>query len=156
MNPRAWSPLQWTLTIVVVVGLAIDAFVHYDLAAAFANNKTSTLSEPELFRFEATVAIIAAVALVVRPRRYTAGFAFLVGAAGTVLVLVYRYVNVGKIGPIPQMYDPYWGPGAEKVLSLLGEAAAAVAALWLFAIFHQQAKAGTTTSRAPATRSVVG
>jgi hypothetical protein len=155
MNPRAWSPLQWTLMIVVVVGLAIDAFVHYDLASAFANNKTSTLSEADLFRVEATAAVVAAVALIVRPRRYTAGFAFLVALAGTVAVIVYRYVDVGSFGPIPDMYDPYWAP-AEKNISLIGEVVATVAGLWLFMLIHQQAKGSTTTRSAPATRTVVG
>jgi hypothetical protein len=156
MNPRAWSRLQWTLTIVVVVGLALDAFVHYHYASAFASNKTSTLSETELFRVEATAAIIAAVALIVRPRRYTAGFAFLVGLVGVVAVVLYRYVNVGKIGPIPNMYDPFWGPGALKVLSLIGEGAAAVGGLWLFMLFHQQTRSSTTSSSAPVTTTVVG
>jgi hypothetical protein len=155
MNPRAWSPLQWTLMIVVVVGLAIDAFVHYDLASAFANNKTSTLSEADLFRVEATAAVVAAVALIVRPRRYTAGFAFLVALAGTVAVIVYRYVDVGSFGPIPDMYDPYWAP-AEKNISLIGEVVATVAGLWLFMLIHQQAKGSTTARSAPAARTVVG
>ena len=42
-------------------------------------------------------AVIAAVALLVRPRRYTAAFAFLVAAAGTAAVVVYRYVAVGAM-----------------------------------------------------------
>jgi hypothetical protein len=124
---------------VVVVGLAIDAFVHFDLAGAFAGNKTSTLSEADIFRADATVALIAAIALLVRPRRYTAAFAFLVAAAGTTAVIVTRYVNVGKIGPIPNLYDPYWAP-FEKGLSVIGEAAAALAALALLAILHRQTR----------------
>jgi hypothetical protein len=139
MGTRNWSPMQVALTVVVVAGLAIDAFVHFDLASAFKNVKTSTLSEADLFRAEASVAIVAAVALLVRPRRYTAGFAFLVAAAGTVAVIVYRYVDVGAFGPFPNMYDPFWLPTG-KWLSAIGEAAAALAALALFMIFHAQAR----------------
>ena len=131
--------LQWTLIAVVVVGLAVDAFVHFDLASAFKHNKTSTLSETDLFRAEAVAAIVAAVALVVRPRRYTAAFAFLVAAAGTAAVIVYRYVDVGAFGPIPNMYDPYWAP-AGKTISAVAEGVAALAALALFAQFHLLAR----------------
>ena len=139
VSVRNSSATQWALIAVVVVGLAIDAFVHFDLASAFAGVKTSTLSQADLFRVEAVAAIVAAVALLVRPRRYTVAFAFLVALAGTVAVVLYRYVDVGKIGPIPDMYDPFWAP-AEKTLSLIGEAAATVAGLWLLVRFHTQAR----------------
>jgi hypothetical protein len=134
MSNRSRLTIRAVLTVIVVAGLAIDAYVHFHLASAFKQNKTSTLSETDLFRAEAVAAIVAALALLLRPRRYTAAFAFLVAAAGTVAVVVYRYVNVGKIGPIPNMYDPYWLP-AEKTLSLVAEAVAAVAALALVAMF---------------------
>lgn len=137
MNIRGRSATEIGLIVIAVLGLAIQAFVHFDLASAFAGNKTSTLSESDLFRAEATAAVIAAVALLVRPRRYTAAFAFLVAAAGTAAVIVYRYVNVGKFGPIPNMYDPYWAP-FEKNLSVYGEAAATLAALALFVVLGRR------------------
>ena len=135
MSSRGRLALQVVLTAIVVAGLAVDAYVHFHLASAFEQVRTSTLSQADLFRVEATLAVIAAVALLVRPRRYTAAFAFLVAAAGTVAVVLYRYVDVGKIGPIPNMYDPYWAP-AEKTLSVFAEALAALAALGLFVMFH--------------------
>jgi phosphatidylglycerophosphatase A len=135
MSSRGRLALQVVLTAIVVAGLAVDAYVHFHLASAFEHVRTSTLSQADLFRVEATLAVIAAVALLVRPRRYTAAFAFLVAAAGTVAVVLYRYVDVGKIGPIPNMYDPYWAP-AEKTLSVFAEALAALAALGLFVMFH--------------------
>lgn len=131
MSSRALT-VRTVLIAVVVVGLAIDAYVHFHLAgsSSFKANKTSTVSEATLFRIEAVAAVLAAVLLLVRPNRYTAGFAFLVGAAGLAAVIVYRYVDVGKIGPIPNMYDPFWLP-TEKWLSAIAEAAAALAALAL-------------------------
>jgi len=140
MNTRTRSALTWVLIAVVVIGLAVDAFVHFDLASAFKNNKTSTLSEADLFRLEAVAAIVAVVALVIRPRRYTAAFAFLVSAAGTAAVVVYRYVDVGAFGPFPNMYDPYWAP-VGKNLSAIGEAVAAVGSVALFVIFQRQSRA---------------
>lgn len=116
---------------VVIAGLGIDAFVHVHVASAFAHNKTSVLSETALFRIDAALAVIAALALLLRPRRYTAAFAFLVAAGGAVAVVLYRYVDVGKLGPLPNMYDPFWAP-FEKNLSAVAEALAAIAALVLF------------------------
>ena len=131
MNTLTRSGTQWVLTALVVLGLAVDAFVHFDLASAFDGNRTSVLSEAQIFRAQSIVAIIVALGVLVRPRRYTAVLAFLVAASALIAVVLYRYVDIGAIGPIPNMYDPYWGP-IGKVLSLIGEALAAVAALLLF------------------------
>jgi hypothetical protein len=139
MTARGWLAIQWALTAVVVAGLAVDAFVHFDLASAFQNVKSSVLNEAELFRAEATVAVVAAVAVLVRPGRYTAAFAFLVAAAGTVAVVLYRYVDVGGFGPVPNMYDPFWAP-AEKTLSAVAEGLAALAALALFLVFRSRTR----------------
>jgi len=141
--------MQVALTAIVVTGLVVDAFVHFHLASAFPHNKTSTLSEADLFHLEAIAAVIAAAALLVRPRRYTAAFAFLVAAAGTGAVVVYRYVDIGAIGPIPNMYDPYWAP-ATKVLSVIAEAAAAVAAGMLLVVLHRQPRAAANEALAHA------
>jgi hypothetical protein len=137
VNIRHAPALQVTLTAIAVVGLAIDAFVHLDLASSFEHVKTSTLSQADLFRVEAVAAIVAAVGLLVRPRRYTAAFAFVVAAAGLIAVVVYRYVDVGAFGPVPNMYDPYWQP-AGKWLSAVAEAAAAIAAAALFVTLHRR------------------
>ena len=153
MSVASRKPVQLALVAVVVVGLAIQAFVHFHLAGSFPRNKTSTLSEEDLFNAEAVAAVVAAVALIVRPRRYTAGFAFLVAAAGTAAVILYRYVNVGKIGPIPNMYDPYWAP-FEKNLSVIAEIIAAVAAAVLFAVLHAQSRGTSTTRQVASSRSV--
>src|SRR5260221_11090932 len=67
----------------------------------------------------AGLAIIAALALVVRPRRWTALIALLVSAGGFAAVLVYQYIDVGAIGPLPNMYGPLRYP--EKTLSVWAE-----------------------------------
>lgn len=140
MNARGWLVTQWALIALTVAGLAIDAYVHFDLASAFANVKTSTLSQADLFRAEAIAAVIAAIALLVRPNRLTAALAFLVAASGTVAVVLYRYVDVGAFGPVPNMYDPYWEP-AKKTLSVIAEAVAALAALGLLVMFQMRRRA---------------
>ena len=106
MKERDGAALRTALVVIVVVCLAVDAYVHFHLASAFKNVKSSTLSEADLFRGEATAAVLAALALLLRPRPITAAFAFLVAAAGAVAVVFYRYVDVGGFGPFPNMYHP--------------------------------------------------
>jgi hypothetical protein len=142
--------LRWSLIVITAAGLAVDAYVHFHLASAYSGVKTSTMSQGDLFRVEATLAAIAAIAVVVRPRRYTAAFAFLVAAGGVAAVVFYRYVDTGVIGPLPNMYEPRWY--GEKTLSLIAEAIAAVAALGLLALLHAEVR---HASRAPA-RSTSG
>jgi hypothetical protein len=139
MTDRGWIAVRTVLTVIVAAGLAIDAYVHLDLASTYDVVKTSTLSQGDLFRVEAALAIVAGVALLVRPRRYTAWFAFLVSAGGVAAVLVYRWVDVGKVGPLPNMYEPYWY--GEKTLSLVAEAIAAVAAAILLVLMYMRARA---------------
>ncbi|HET6876816.1 MAG TPA: hypothetical protein VFH38_04755, partial [Jatrophihabitans sp.] len=40
-------------------------------------------------------------------------------------VLVYRYIDLGSIGPLPDMYEPLWF--TKKVLATVAEGAAVVA-----------------------------
>jgi hypothetical protein len=138
MNARR-GLMIWVLTIIAAAGLGVDSYVHFHLASAFAHVKTSTLTEADLFRTEAVAALIAAVLLLVRPHRYTAAFAFLVAASGVVAVVLYRYVDVGGFGPIPNMYDPFWAP-TEKPLSAFAEGIAALAALSLFVRLHTRTR----------------
>jgi hypothetical protein len=124
--------VRWVLAGLAVAGLAVDAYTHFDLAPTYRFNATSTLSESLLFRVEAVLAILVALAVVVRRNRLTALLVVLVAGGGLVLLLVYRYVDIGRIGPIPAMYDPEWF--AEKVASALGEAVAALAGCLLLAL----------------------
>lgn len=121
---------RWSLTLLVVIGLAIDAYNHLHVAANYASNTTGTISEATLFRLEAALAIVAAVAVIGWANRWTAAFALAVAAGGLALLLLYRYVNVGTIGPVPNMYEPVWNvPG--KKWSVIGEVLATVGALGL-------------------------
>lgn len=128
-SQRTGLAVRVALTTIVVAGLGVDAWVHLHLAAQYDGVRSSALSQGDLFRAEGSVAVLAAVALIVRPRWYSAVFALLVAAAGVAAVLVLRYVDVGAFGPFPDMYEPVWY--AQKVQSVWGEGVAAAAALVL-------------------------
>jgi len=122
---------RWGLVTVIVVGLGIDAYTHLDLSDLYSLVTSGTVNQGVLFRIEAIAAIVAALLVLVRPNRLTAAIVALVAGGGAFALLLYAKVNVGKIGPLPNMYDPGWY--TEKSLSLTGELIALLGALALFA-----------------------
>lgn len=119
------SPIvSWALRIATAAALGIDAAVHASDASGYDAVK-ATISQGQLFRVEAAVAIAAGLLVLIRPRPISWIIAFLVAASALATVLLYRYVDVGQLGPIPDMYENTWSvPG--KLLSVYAEAAAVV------------------------------
>lgn len=116
------------LRALVVAGLAVDAYVHLHLAGAYDGN-TAAISQGALFRVEAAAAVTAALLVLLTRGQPGLLAAFLVAAGGAGAVLLYQYVDVGALGPFPDMYEPVSYP--EKTFSLVAEAVAALAALAL-------------------------
>lgn len=119
--------VRWALVLLAAVGLGIDAFTHFDLASRYELNKTATVSQGTLFRIEAVMAVVVGVALLVRATVWTALLVVAVSGGGLFLLLLYRLVDVGQVGPLPNMYEPLWY--AEKSWAAIGEAIALGAAL---------------------------
>lgn len=112
------------LSVLTAAGLVIEAVVHLRLAAD-RDAIGATLSEGNLFRVEASVALLAAVLVLVLPWRRTAyAIALVVAASALGAVVLYRYVNVGALGPLPNMYEPIWY--GDKSLSAVAELVATV------------------------------
>ena len=118
--------MPWIIRAVTAAGLAVDAYVHFDLAALYAE-AGGAINESVLFRVEAAAALLAAVAVIATGRRvcYLAGLA--VGGTALAAMLVSRYVDLGQLGPFPDLYDPVWFP--EKLLAAFAEGAACVMAV---------------------------
>jgi len=123
----AMAGVLWLLRLVTAAALAVDAYIHADLAPSYDFTHAS-ISQGTLFRVEAGAAALAALLLIVAGRRPLVwAFAFLVAAAGIAAVLLYRYIDVGAFGPLPDMYEPLWY--AEKTRSAFAEAIGAATAL---------------------------
>ena len=125
--------VKTVLTLITAAGLAVDAYLHWHLAPnfdAFTGAASPHISQGQLFRLEAVLAVIAMVLVLTTRHRLAAAFAFLVAAGGLGALLLYGYVDVGGFGPLPDMYDPVWY--TEKTISAVAEAVAAVGALCLF------------------------
>jgi len=111
---------------VTALALLVDAVVHIRLAPGYQLSAPSGIGAGNLFRLEAAVALAAAVFVLARGTRTAYVSAFLVALSALGAVLLYRYVNVPMLGPLPAMYEPVWFP--EKSLSAVAEAIAVVVA----------------------------
>ncbi len=116
------------LRLIAALALAYDAYSHWDLAPTY-DGIAGDISQGTLFRIEAVLAAVAAVAVLLVRRKIVWFGAFLVAAGGLAALLLYRYVNVGAIGPLPNMYEPAWY--TEKTWSAISMAVASVALLIL-------------------------
>lgn len=135
-GPEVTRALRWSraellmrgLAVATAALLAVDAYVHLDDASFYDAVRTSVLSEGTLFRVQAAAAIVVAIALLVRPHPVVWTLAALVAASAAGAVLLYTYVDVGALGPLPDMYEPTWDlPG--KRASAIAEAAATLLAI---------------------------
>jgi len=129
---RVRGPVNLVLRVLAAAGLAVDAYVHFDLAAGFDALGSTTITLGALFRVQAVIAMLAAllILLIGRPWVYLA--AFLVAASALGAVLQSTYVDIGALGPLPSIYEPVWY--WDKTFSAIGEAVAALAAAGLLAL----------------------
>jgi hypothetical protein len=126
MNPMRRSAASMLLALLAVAGLAYDAYVHLSLASNYDHNGSS-ITQGGLFRVEAALAILAAALVLLSDSRLAWLVVGAVGIGGVAAVVLYRYVNVGSIGPLPNMYEPIWY--GKKTWSALAEAG--VGAVWV-------------------------
>jgi hypothetical protein len=103
------SVASLVLAVLAAAGLGYDAYVHLHLASSY-DSVGSTITQGGLFRLEAGISILFAAAVLVSDNRLVWLSVGMTGLAGVGAVLLYRYVDVGKIGPVPDMYEPVWFP----------------------------------------------
>jgi hypothetical protein len=126
-QPRRLAVLR-ALAVATAALLGVDAYVHLRDAGLYDAIATATLSQGTLFRAQAVTAGLVAITLLLRPHPVMRAMAVLVAASAAAAVLLYTYVDVGSLGPLPNMYEPTWAlPG--KRASALAETAATVLAL---------------------------
>lgn len=118
--------VQIALRVLAAAALGVSAYVHLHLAHLYAY--PGTISGTTLFRTQGVVAIVVAVVLLATGNRWAWLAAALLGLASFGAVMLYRYVDVGAIGPLPNMHDATWKPSPDKPLSALVEIAVPV--LW--------------------------
>ena len=127
-RPASRNVPDLVLRVLAVAGLAVSAWIHFDLAPRYKTLGDS-ITQADLFYAQAAIAALVALWLLVTGMRTAWWAAALVGAGSFAAVMVYRYVDVGAIGPIPNMNDASWLPSPDKAISAIAEAAVVV--LWL-------------------------
>ncbi|MFF1729775.1 hypothetical protein [Streptomyces sp. NPDC058247] len=120
----ARRPWRAAARVLAAAGLAVNAYVHADLASRY-DPVRATISQGSLFRIETALAALAAVLVVFWRRSLGDVFAWLTAAGGLAALLVYRYIDVGALGPLPDMYEPLWY--AEKGLVVISQLVTVVA-----------------------------
>lgn len=125
---RRRTPLVWLLAVLTAAALVIDAVVHLKNAGMYAGASGGIFNEGNIFRAQGVVALIAAALVLALPRLFTFAFAAIVLATAAAAVITYTYVEVGSIGPIPDMYNPTWETDGKK-LSAIAESVGAVVAV---------------------------
>ncbi|GAB2736563.1 hypothetical protein [Kitasatospora kifunensis] len=137
-QPAARSAVLWPLTLLTVAALAIDAYIHADLASSY-DPISHDISQGDLFRIEAGLSSLAALLLVLTSSRLVWTFAAAVLASALGAILLYRYVDVGVLGPLPNMYEPLWFP--EKTSAAIAEAVGTVTAIVGLVLAHRASHA---------------
>ena len=130
------------LRVLAAAALGISSYVHLHVAHLYSYG--STITGTDIFRAQGIVAALVAVVLLVTGNRWVWVLAALVGLASFAAVMTYRYVDVGAIGPIPNMYDATWQPSPDKVMSAIAEICIPV--LWLLHLATERVSKATKPS----------
>ncbi|WP_326966406.1 hypothetical protein [Arthrobacter sp. CG_A4] len=110
------------LRIFVAAGLVASAVVHVQLAPGYQQAAPGGLGQGTLFLIQAGVAVLAAVFVLLKGSRTAFAAAAVVALSSLAAVILYRYVQIPALGPLPAMYEPVWY--VAKVVTAAAEAAA--------------------------------
>ena len=110
LQPTKRTRALWVLRVGVAAGLVASAVVHVQLAPGYQQAAPGGLGQGTLFLIQAGTAALAAV-------------------------ILYRYVQVPALGPLPSMYEPVWYTA--KTLTAVAEAAAGALAVAGYALQHK-------------------
>lgn len=136
--------VRGVLRVLVAGALVLDAVVHLRLAANYQLAAPGGIGQGNLFRIEAVIALAVALYVIVRGSKLAYAASFLVLVSALVAVVLYRYVDVPAIGPIPSMYEPIWF--FQKTLSAVAEGVGAVLAAIGFMMASRAGRRETTVS----------
>lgn len=131
------TPLLIALRVVIAAALAIDAVIHLQLAPNFQLAVPDGIGGGNLFRLQAAAAILAALYVLIRGSRLSYAIAAVVALTAFAAVVLYRYVDIPAIGPIPSMYEPVWY--FEKTLTAVAEGVGGILAILGFALLGRRA-----------------
>lgn len=133
------------LRISVAAALSVSAVIHVQLAPGYQQAAPGGIGQGTVFLVQAGAAVLAAVFVLLKGSRPAFAAAAVVGLGSLAAVLLYRYVQVPALGPLPSMYEPVWYTA--KVITAVAEAAAAGLALTGYALVRKNRPDPRTRAR---------
>ena len=118
--------MNMTLRVLTALALFIDAGVHIYLAPGYQAANPGGIGQGNLFLLESAAAVVVGLWVLIRGSRLSFALALAVALSAFAAVMLYRYVDIPAIGPMPAMYEPVWF--FEKTLSAVAEGVGAVLA----------------------------
>ena len=147
LQPTKRTRALWVLRAGVAAGLVVSAVVHVQLAPGYQQAAPGGIGQGSLFLIQAGAAALAAVFVLLNGSR-TAFAAAAVGALSSLAaVILYRYVQVPALGPLPSMYEPVWYTA--KTITAVAEAAAGALAVAGYALLHKTRPGSGPAARGP-------
>lgn len=135
LPPASHTRTLWVLRVGVAAALAVSAVIHVQLAPGYQRAAPGGLGQGTLFLVQAGAAALAAVFVLLRGSRTDFAAAAVVGFSSLAAVILYRYVQVPALGPLPSMYEPVWYTA--KTITAVAEAAAGALAVTGYALQHK-------------------
>ncbi len=116
--------LSLSLRALIAAGLVASAVIHFQLAAGYQQAAPGGIGQGNLFRIHAAASLATAVFILIKGSSPAFLMAALVTLSAFAAAILYRYVPLPEIGPIPSMYEPVWF--TEKVIATVVEGIAGV------------------------------
>ncbi len=132
----------WVLRAGVAAGLVVSAVIHVQLAPGYQHAAPGGIGQGTLFWVQAGAAALTAVFVLLKGSRTAFAAAAVVALSSLFAVILYRYVQVPALGPLPSMYEPVWYTA--KTITAVAEAAAGALAVAGYALLY---KSGTGSGR---------
>lgn len=145
IEPKSHHRALWVLSVGVAAGLVVSAVIHVQLAPGYQQAAPGGIGQGTLFLVQAGTAALAAVFVLLRGSRMAFAVAAVVAFSSLAAVILYRYVQVPAIGPLPSMYEPVWYTA--KVITAIAEAAAGALAVTGYALLHKSGAGSRTAAR---------
>ena len=101
IKPQARS--LWALRVGVAAALVVSAVVHVQPAPGYQQAVPGGLGQGTLFLIEAVASVVAAVFVLLKGSRTAFAAAAVVAFSSPAGVILYRYVQVPALGPLPKV-----------------------------------------------------
>lgn len=137
--------LLWVLRAGAAAGLVVSAVIHVQLAPDYQQAAPGGIGQGTLFLVQAGAAAVAAVFVLLKGSRMAFAAAAVVALSSLAAVILYRYVQVPAVGPLPSMYEPVWYTA--KTVTAVAEAAAGALAVAGYVLLHRNRAGSGPVSR---------